>query len=179
MSEQVATLSEAGPVSYVTGDLFAARKFVDAIAHGVNCRGVMGKGIAPLFKQRYPQMYDVYRQACLAEAGDGTPSLSVGGFLPWQAEPVTPGKDGLWIYNLATQDRPGRDARLDAIASSLTLALDHAAAHGVTSIAMPRLGAGIGGLGWTQVRQVIEETVNQRDDTAVRVVVVSLPGADR
>jgi O-acetyl-ADP-ribose deacetylase (regulator of RNase III) len=37
----------------------------EAIVVTVNCVGVMGKGIALECKQRYPEIYERYRQQCL------------------------------------------------------------------------------------------------------------------
>jgi O-acetyl-ADP-ribose deacetylase (regulator of RNase III) len=152
-------------IEFVTGDLFAlttGENRVGALAHGVNCRGVMGSGIAPIFKARWPEMYEQYRHECAR--GD----LTLGGMFAWQ----TPG--GRWIYNLASQDRPGADARLDAVESSVKAALVHAEMFEVDSIAMPRIGAGIGGLDWSDVKALL---VDLATEWSTRLVVVSLPGA--
>ena len=45
-----------------TGDLLGDS--VDAIVNTVNTEGVMGKGIALQFKNRYPANYEAYRAAC-------------------------------------------------------------------------------------------------------------------
>lgn len=142
-----------------TGDLFDQHD-VDALAHGVNCHGVMGSGIAPQFRRRQPVMYAAYRKACLE--GD----LTLGSMFPWQLP------NGRWIYNLASQDQPGRNAKLPAIEQAVTAAVEHAAAHEVRSIAMPRIGAGIGGLRWTDVHDLLDRLSNS---TPVRLVVVTLP----
>ena len=36
----------------------------DTIVNTVNCRGVMGKGLALEFKNKYPEMFEAYKQAC-------------------------------------------------------------------------------------------------------------------
>ena len=148
-------------VEYRVGDLFAQTDLA-AIGQGVNVAGVMGSGIAPVFKRYWPAMYAEYRALC--HSGE----LMLGGVHAWQAE------SGVWIYNLASQRATGADARLDAIATSLTTALAHATVHDVPSIGLPRIGAGIGGLAWPDVRTVIEQVAHLH---SVRVVVVSLPGA--
>ena len=43
------------PITFVTGDLFANR--FQAQAHGCNCQGSMGAGIATGFRDRYAAMY--------------------------------------------------------------------------------------------------------------------------
>lgn len=61
------------------------------------------------------------------------------------------------VYNLATQQQPGADARLGAIATSVAAMLTDAEQHGLPEVGVPHLGAGIGGLLWPDVRQVLEE----------------------
>ena len=51
------------PTIFVKGDLFA-HKGLDALAHGCNCAGAMGKGIAVHFRERFPNMYGEYKQRC-------------------------------------------------------------------------------------------------------------------
>jgi O-acetyl-ADP-ribose deacetylase (regulator of RNase III) len=148
-------------VEHRTGDLFAQTD-LDAIAQGVNGRGQMGKGIAPIFKRYWPEMYAEYRYLCLSG------QLSVGGLHAWQTA------KGKWLYNMCTQQNIGRDARLDAVESSLIAVLAHATENGVSSVGLPRIGAGIGGLRWADVLAVIEQVAG---DHPVRVVVVSLPDA--
>lgn len=49
-------------ISYTTGNLFDSH--AQALVNTVNTQGVMGKGIALQFKERYPNNYKSYRQAC-------------------------------------------------------------------------------------------------------------------
>ena len=49
-------------IRYTTGDIFDAQ--TDAIINTVNTVGVMGKGIALQFKQRFPANFALYKQAC-------------------------------------------------------------------------------------------------------------------
>lgn len=145
-------------VEFRTGDLFA--QGLPALAHGVNCQGSMG-GIAGLFADRWPDMADAYADECAAER------LTLGGMFVWTDD------DGTVIYNLATQFYGGPNADLGAIETSLGLAVQHAEAHGVVAIGLPRIGAGIGGLEWPDVRDVITE-IGAR--SSVSLVVVTLPG---
>ena len=70
-------------------------------------------GLAAHVESRWPALAADYRAACRA----GT--FTLGGVLPWLDETT-----GVWIYNLATQQHPGADARLDAIDSSVRAAID-------------------------------------------------------
>ncbi len=124
------------------GDLFSVG--ADAIAHGVNCKGVMGAGIAAEFAKRYPDMKREYQSLCR------TAALVPGAYFAW----VSP--DGKRIYNLATQSYPGRCARLEWIEQAVTAMLSHAELLSLSVVAVPRIGCGIGGLNWSDVRQTLD-----------------------
>ena len=49
-------------IRYTTGDLLSSS--AEALVNTVNTVGVMGKGIALQFKNRFPHNYKVYRDAC-------------------------------------------------------------------------------------------------------------------
>ena len=126
-----------------TGDLFAAT--TDAIAHGCNCRGVMGAGIAKPMAALDNDMYLSYRERCQAGL------FLLGECMPWYFDDSV---DFVCVYNLATQVETGPDARLTAVAVSTTLMLDHAVRRNIKSIGVPRIGCGIGGLEWDDVKDV-------------------------
>lgn len=143
-------------IDEITGDLFATPD-LDALAHGVNCTGVMGAGIAVTFRKLHPEMFAEYARRCRAR------ELRPGNLFAWQAAPM-------WVYNLATQPRPGPSATLPAIRSAVEAMVEHARSAGVKRIGMPRVGCGLGGLRWEAVRPVIEAAAQ-----GVEIVVVSLP----
>lgn len=125
-------------ITYREGDLFASG--LPAIAHGVNCSGVMGAGIAAQFKARWPQMYESYRRRCLK--GHMIP----GDVLSWQYE-------GGIVFNLATQDKPGADAKPWMITAAVGQMIQEAhyiyksrSRFDLTEIGLPLIGCGIGGL---------------------------------
>lgn len=126
-----------------TGDMFAATD-LDALAHGVNCKGVMGKGVAKVFAERYPEMKKLYVFHCEQR------TLHPGDCMPWHDM-------GISIFNLATQDRPGPDAKLRWVAASVARMLDNVQnAPDIHRIGIPRIGCGIGGLEWVEVRMILE-----------------------
>lgn len=129
------------PVEYRKGDLFAA-KDLPALAHGCNTAGAMGKGIALEFKRRFPAMYQEYRRRC--KAGE----FQLGDVFVWEGEPV--------VFNLATQKYPGSRADLEAIETALTRMVRIAETMAIDRIGLPKIGAGLGKLEWSQVRAVIE-----------------------
>jgi O-acetyl-ADP-ribose deacetylase (regulator of RNase III) len=134
------------PVHFVAGDLFANRFNAEALAHGCNCAGSMGAGIAVGFRQRYPEMFEEYRRRCRAKP----PEFTLGSAFLWRQE----GKPA--VFNLGTQPRPGRGATYPAVEAALRVMRQTADAEGITSVAMPRIAAGYGGLSWKKVRAIVE-----------------------
>lgn len=49
-------------ISVKTGDIFKSNK--DVLVNPINCVGVMGKGVALAFKNKYPDMFLKYKDAC-------------------------------------------------------------------------------------------------------------------
>jgi O-acetyl-ADP-ribose deacetylase (regulator of RNase III) len=129
-------------ISYVSGDLLAAPE-LDAIAHGCNCGGVMGAGIAVPIRQRWPSMFTEYQRRCR------TGELDLGGVFAWRARDLV-------VFNLGTQKRHGSVALLGAIETAVTAMVAMAPALGVRRIGVPRIGAGLGKLSWASVRAVLE-----------------------
>lgn len=129
-------------VVFERGDIFATDG-IASFAHGCNCAGAMGKGVAVLFRERWPAMYDEYRRSCLIG------EFQLGDVFVWEEQGDT-------IFNLGTQPSWRSKAQLDAVEGSLTLMIREAEARHVEAIAMPRVGAGLGVLDWPAVRRVIE-----------------------
>jgi O-acetyl-ADP-ribose deacetylase (regulator of RNase III) len=134
------------PIQFIAGDLFANRFAAEALAHGCNCAGSMGAGIAVGFKQRYPTMFEEYKLRCKAKP----PTFSLGSAFLWREE----GKPA--VFNLGTQPRPGRGATYEAVEAALRAMRGTADAENIRSVAMPRIAAGYGGLSWKKVKALIE-----------------------
>jgi O-acetyl-ADP-ribose deacetylase (regulator of RNase III) len=134
------------PIHYASGDLFADPARFAALAHGCNCQGTMGAGIAVAFRKRYPAMFAEYQRRCRAVPR----LLNPGEVFFWR-------EDGLpAVFNLATQDGNRRgDARLDAVATCLSRMRQLADTERLTTVGMPRVGAGLGGLRWEDVKAEI------------------------
>lgn len=135
------------PIEYVSGDLFVNRYDAQAFAHGCNCQGSMGAGIARGFKERYPAMFEAYRAMCKADPRQ----FNLGDSFLWQAE------DAPWVFNLGTQERYWRArASYEAIETALNKMKQQANDHDLQTIAIPRIGTGYGGLSWKQLKVIIE-----------------------
>ncbi len=123
------------------GDLFASR--AQTLVNTVNCVGVMGKGVALEFKNRFPAMFEDYVARCeRKQVKLGEPYLFRD-----LAETM--------IVNFPTKDHWRSPSRLADIERGLDYFVDHYLEWGVTSIAFPPLGCGNGGLDWSEVGPTI------------------------
>jgi len=121
-------------VKVVVGDLFKSR--AQTLVNTVNCVGVMGKGVALGFKERFPDMFEDYVRRCeRREVRLGRPYLYKG-----ETEP--------WVLNFPTKDHWRSVARLDAIVEGLEHLERNYRDWGITSLAVPPLGCGEGQLEW-------------------------------
>jgi O-acetyl-ADP-ribose deacetylase (regulator of RNase III) len=134
----------------VQGDLFEAFRLgvVDAIAHCVNCKGVMGSGVALQMKEIYPEVYRVYKdfvQDCISE-----------GYVPLGESLEVHTQHGV-VYNLFGQEYYGRDQRhLDygALADSL-IGMSVDLPEG-TTVGFPyKIGCDRAGGNWEVVQEII------------------------
>lgn len=141
-----------------TGDLFA-QPDLTALAHGCNCAGAMGAGIAVEFKRRHPAMYAAYKSLCTEK------KFRPGDVFTWKEGALT-------VFNLGTEEHWRKGATLDAIEQSVAAMAREAEGRGITKVGIPRIGAGYGGLKWEDVRAVIERATA---GTNVTLVVVTLP----
>lgn len=146
-----------------TGDLFTAS--TAAIGHGVNCRGLMGAGIAKEFRRRWPDMYSEYRKLCEERL------LKPGQIYPYRfAIDPTEVPAPWFVINIASQEYPGPDASYEWLDSGICNALAYCRERGIVSLAIPRIGCGIGGLTWELVRDLLEvASVAYGDTTTLEV----------
>jgi O-acetyl-ADP-ribose deacetylase (regulator of RNase III) len=124
-------------------DIFGST--ADALVNPVNCRGVMGKGLALQFKTRFPECFGPYKEAC--DAGLLRPGILV-------RVPSTYGPD---IIMFPTKDHWREPSRLEWIEQGLAYLKAHYSEWGIRSLAMPKIGCGLGGLDWRDVRPLIEK----------------------
>lgn len=142
------------PTAFVKGDLFEASG-LDALAHGCNCAGAMGKDIALEFRRRFPEMYAEYNERCARGR------FNLGDVFAWAHEDIT-------VFNLGTQKSWRAKADLIAVTAALESMIRLAEQAGIRRVGLPRIGAGLGGLAWQDVRSVL---VALGESTSVELIV--------
>ena len=119
----------------------------EALVNTVNCVGVMGKGIALQFKQRFPRNYKFYERAC--KDGD----VRLGRMAVFETGSFVGPK---YIINFPTKRHWKGKSRIGDIEAGLLDLVTHVKRLCITSIAVPPLGCGNGGLDWADIGPMIE-----------------------
>lgn len=144
MNCMIGFFHEGGSImlTYIKGDLFGSPAQV--LVNTVNTVGVMGKGIALEFKNRYPEMFKVYQELC------DDKRLEVGKLMLWK-------KDEKWILLFPTKKHWRSPSKITYIEKGLEKFVQSYEKLGIESIAFPKLGCGNGGLDWDVVKPVMEK----------------------
>lgn len=131
----------------LVGDILQST--AQTLINTVNCVGVMGKGIALEFKNRFPEMYEDYLDRCKrGEVKPGLPHI-YRSLLPPQ------------IINFPTKDHWKSVSQVSDIERGLKYLLAHYEEWGVQSLAIPPLGCGNGQLEWRVVGPLIYRYAKQ------------------
>ncbi|HBE20460.1 MAG TPA: Appr-1-p processing protein [Cyanobacteria bacterium UBA11149] len=139
---------------------------VESLVNTVNCVGVMGKGIALQFKQAFPENFRQYEKAC-----------RIGEVKPGCMFTVPIGKVFYprYIINFPTKNHWKGKSKLEDIKTGLKALVTEVQKLGITSIAIPPLGCGNGGLDWGTVKPLIESAFAELPE--VKVVIFEPIGA--
>lgn len=136
-------------IHYVSGDILLTR--AQAIAHGIAANDPMTQGLARALHEKYPAMHKDFHHWCNQHHPQPGTAWMWGG------------ADGVRLVNLITQDggyghgaRPGR-ATIKHVRDALRDLVKVATAERFSSLALPRLATGVGGLEWNDVCPVVEE----------------------
>ena len=136
-------------IKYKTGNLLECIE--QCLLQGVNSMGAMNSGVAKAIRAKYPEVYREYKKT--AE----TVGLHLGDVI-WVAT-----NDKL-IANGVTQEFYGYDDKTyidyNAINKVMEQVHQQASTEGF-SVAMPQIGAGLGGGDWKKIETIIEETCSQ------------------
>lgn len=134
-------------IKFTKGNIFDSD--AEALVNAVNTVGVMEKGIALEFKKRFPQNFEIYKGVCDAKM------LSVGDILIV--------KDDKTIINFPTKIHWRDKSKYEYIQSGLRKLREELKDLNITSVAIPALGCGLGGLDWKIVKKMIVDELNDCD----------------
>lgn len=133
-------------IEYRQGDLFQTD--IRHIVHGCNAQGVMGKGVAKIVRDLYPKAYEEYRSRCL---WNNALVLGTIQFVDCGSKV---------IINAITQKHfakayndPTRYVSYDAVAECMAEINRQLEGQ---QLAMPRIGAQLGGGKWEILESIIE-----------------------
>lgn len=140
-------------IRFTKGNLLTAN--AEALVNTVNTVGVMGKGIALQFKEEFPENFAIYADAC--KSGELVP-----GKLLITNEKNRAGEEKT-IINFPTKLNWRNPSKYEYIKDGLVELVKAISERKITSIAIPPLGCGNGGLKWEIVKGMIEETLKDVD----------------
>jgi O-acetyl-ADP-ribose deacetylase (regulator of RNase III) len=137
----------------IEGDLFSS---TDSICHCVSACLHMGKGIAPIFKERFKRVDELKRQ-------NAKPGEMCSLYIP---------DEDRYIYYLVTKEKYYNKPTYTTLEGSLTEMRDHCFENGIRRLSMPLLGCGLDRLEWDQVKKIIHRLF---EPIGMHITVYKLP----
>ena len=144
----------------VEGDILLTE--AAAIAHGVAPFDHFDSGLALALRERLPAMVKDFRHYC------HTQHVEPGGLWIWS------GVDFPRVINLFTQTPApkhgpghGGKASVTSVGHCLRELKKLIASEGLTSVALPKLATGVGGLEWRDVRPLIDHHLGSLDCSVI------------
>jgi len=145
-------------VKYTQGNLLESD--AEAVVNTVNTVGIMGKGIALMFKKQFPLNFKDYARAC----NDG--EVRIGKMFVTENKELSGPR---WIINFPTKIHWRDKTRIEWIEEGLKDIIRVIREKKIRSIAIPPLGCGNGGLDWNNVCPLIESALEELDDVSAVV----------
>ncbi len=133
-------------LTYIYSSLFDSP--AQTLVNTVNTVGIMGKGIAKVFRERYPKMFSEYRKLC--DGGE----LTVGRLHLWKGE-------DRWVLNFPTKTTWRLPSKLEYVEAGLQTFISNYESMGIVSASFPPLGCGNGNLDWDEVKPIMEEYLSK------------------
>ena len=155
-------------IEFKKGNILA--EDVEAVVNTVNCVGIMGRGIALQFKNSFPENFKAYAAACKKD------EVQPGRMFVYDTGRLT---NPRYIINFPTKRHWKGKSRMEDIDSGLAALAVEIRARSITSIAIPPLGSGLGGLDWSKVRPRIEASLRGLDNLRVVIFEPSEANADK
>lgn len=148
-------------ITYKNGNILD--ETAQALVNPVNCFGVMGAGLAKEFKAASPKNFQAYEVAC------ATKQVAIGRvfvFPDYNEETKTL----RYIINFPTKNHWSGHSYTSYIKLGLESLVNEIRAHEITSIAIPALGCGLGGLQWEAVRPLIADALERLPDVQTTIL---------
>ena len=143
-------------VHYKHGNLLDAQ--TEALVNTVNEVGVMGKGVALMFRESFPESAKAYQAA--AKAG----AVRVGRIFVTEGASLIAPK---YVLHFPTKKHWRHPSRIEWIRDGLDDLVRVIRERRIQSVALPPLGCGSGGLDWEVVRREIEAALDAVPDIDV------------
>jgi O-acetyl-ADP-ribose deacetylase (regulator of RNase III) len=137
-------------LKFIKGNIFNTK--AQSIVNTVNCVGVMGKGIALVFKLRYPKMFDLYSEYCKNKR------IGIGKLWLHKEEENAP-----WVLNFPTKFHWKYPSKMEYVEKGLSKFVETYKDNGIASVAFPLLGTHNGGLDKQEVLSVMNKYLGQCD----------------
>jgi O-acetyl-ADP-ribose deacetylase (regulator of RNase III) len=135
-------------LKYIQGNIFNSK--CQTVVNTVNCVGVMGKGIAQVYKLRYPLMFNEYKKHCQNQL------IKPGLLWLFNKQDNAP-----WILNFPTKIHWKYPSKIEWVESGLKKFVETYEEKGITSIAFPLLGTHNGGLSTHEVKALMDEYLSK------------------
>lgn len=145
-------------ITFTSGNLLNSK--AEALVNTVNTVGVMGKGIALMFKEAFPDNFSRYEAACKRN------EVAVGRMYVTERSNLLGPR---WIINFPTKRHWRHPSRIAWIEAGLNDLRRVIVENDIRSIALPPLGSGNGGLDWRDVRPKIEAALASLDNVDIVV----------
>ncbi len=149
-------------IKYTKGNIIQAD--VEALVNTVNTVGVMGKGIALVFKKAFPDNFKIYRKLCEDK------EFHVGDLLITNTGRIRP----KFIVNFPTKEHWRSKSKIEFIEVGMNELVKEIKEKQIKSIAIPPLGCGNGGLNWNEVKTIILRELEKVDEEVE--VIIYEPG---
>ena len=130
----------------------------EAIINTVNCVGIMGKGLAKAFKEKFPENYKKYKKYCDEE------KLHPGHMFVTEEQDLFLQKKIL--INFPTKNHWRENSKYEYIEQGLDDLIKVINKYQIKSIAIPPLGCGNGGLDWVEVHKIISNKLKTLSDVS-------------
>lgn len=145
-------------MKYITGNLLDAH--TQALVNTVNTVGIMGKGIALQFKERFPANFKIYQQAC--KEGE----VEIGKMLVVKENTL---QGEYLIINFPTKKEWFKKSQYSFIEEGLKDLAKKIIDYKIKSIAIPPLGCGNGGLKWNKVKDLITQYLGNLEEVDIQI----------